>query len=116
MALLEDPDEVVDPVEGEAGEDGVERVWFKGKSGFERGNDGSLEIDEVVKGKRSIPVEERRRGVGAGEMGDSSTDWCGDWSRRVCIWIRLGERAGNGARSGTEIEDVGKVSFDILDE
>ena len=114
VALLEEADEVVDPMQREARQDGVERARLKWQRRFERGNDLSTEIDQVVEGKRSVSVEERGRGVGAGQMRYPSADGRGDGARRLWIWVRLGEGTGNRARPGTKVEDVGEVSFDVL--
>lgn len=65
VGLREERGEVVDPVDGEGGEDGVERAGVVGE-GFEVRDDVAGYGEVVVEGLVGVAVEEGGRGVDAG--------------------------------------------------
>lgn len=109
--LGEEGREVVDPVDGEGGEHGVEGGGFEGE-GFEVGDDLAGEGELAVEGLVGVAVEERFRGVDAGQVSDFVGERGG--GRRRGVGVGHCEGSGDVAAVGAEVEDVGKVSFDVL--
>lgn len=68
--LREERGEVVDPVDGQRREHGVEGVGLVGE-GLEIGDDFALDGDLLVEGEVLVAVEEGARGLGAGELLDA---------------------------------------------
>ena len=67
----EEAGEVIDPVQGEGRENGIERVWRIGERLF-RFENVSGELDFLVEWEVDVAVEESGRGLGGREVGDPS--------------------------------------------
>ena len=111
--LGEDGGEIVDPVEGEGGEDGVEGVFGIGEVFFVL-EGVAREVQQGVEGEGGVTVEGGGGGVGRCEVGEAGGEWGGDGGGRVGVWVWGCEGAGDVAGIGTEVEDGGEVPLYIL--
>lgn len=111
--LGEEGGEVVDPVEGEGGEDGGEGVRWEGQGMVDGGeDDAGVRGEKGVEGVGGIAMEERRGGVGGGEVREAGGRV--GWGRGLGGWGGDGERASNVAGVGAEIKDRREMSVDVL--
>lgn len=104
--------EIVDPVEGEGGENSIKAVRSEREGlGIWVGEDGTDVRGKVrVEGKMLVAVEERRRPVGGGEVAQAGVQ------RRVVggRWRLCGEDAGDIAGVGAEVQNTGKMAVYVL--
>ena len=113
--LREDRGQVVDPVEGQRGQHGVEVVFGVGDvflvvEGVAR--DG----EEGVEGQGGVAVQERRGGVGGCEVRDAGGEGWGGGDGGVGVRVGEGEDACDVAGVGAEVEDVRELALDVLGE
>ena len=101
----EDAGEVVDPVEGEGGEDGIVGFGGEGKGLSWWGeHEAFVRREECVEGCSGVAIEEGWGCIGRGEVCEAS-----------CERGRGGgEGAGYVAGIGAEVEDLGEVSVYVL--
>lgn len=104
--------EIVNPVEGEGGENGIKAVRSE-REGLSVwvGKDGTGMRGKVrVEGKMLVAVEKGRRPVGGGEVAQAGVQ------RRVVggHWRLCGEGAGDVAGVGAEVKNAGEVAVYVL--
>ncbi len=77
-------------------------------------DDAGVRGEEGVERLGGIAMEERRGGVGGGEVRDAGGR--GDWGRGLAGGGGDGERAGNVAGVGAEVEDHREMPIYVLEK